>query len=89
MRLADDKEQERLGGVKERLLPAIRSELEAENATAVELLCLMAHTTGMLLAMQDQRTVTASQALSWVENNIEAGNREAVEQLLDAGAGTA
>lgn len=77
--------QKRLMGVRARLMAAISDELDAGRITAAELLSLLAHTTGACIAWQDQRRLTPDQAMEMVATNIEAGNREAMAEILSAG----
>ena len=60
-----------------------------DQLTASEMLALAAHLTGQLVAMQDQRAMTPSQAMEIVAANIEQGNREVIDGLLDSTGGTA
>lgn len=87
MRKATKSEQDRLMAVKNRILSGIKDELAAGEISNVEILALMAQVTGMVIAMQDQRTMTPDQAMDLVARNIEAGNASAVEQLFQAPAG--
>lgn len=48
----------------------------AGNLSAAEILALMSNVIGKLIAMQDQRTMTAERAMMIVGDNIEEGNRE-------------
>ena len=68
--------------VKERLLNSMKHEMMSGEISKAECLCLFAHVTGMLIAMQDQREVTPEQAMDMVGKNIEAGNASAIEQML-------
>ncbi len=89
MRKSTDEEQERIFTVKAKLLNGIKEEIEAGSVTKPELLCLMAHITGMLIAMQDQRTMTPKHAMELVTANIQQGNFSAIEQLLGETKGSA
>jgi hypothetical protein len=53
--------------------------LDAQDAMA-----LTAQMVGMLLAGQDQRTITVERALAVIHANIELGNATAVKMLHDA-----
>jgi hypothetical protein len=59
-------------------------ELEAE-----ELLAITAHFLGQLIACQDQRKFTTKIIMDLVSENIEQGNREAVEKLSNEIGGNA
>lgn len=89
MRKFNVEEQNRVMAVKANLMDGIRSELEDGSVTKQELLCLMAHVTGTLIAMQDQRTMTPEQAMELVSINIQQGNLSAIEQLLGETKGSA
>ena len=54
-----------------------------DQLTAAEMLALAAHLTGQLVALQDQRAMTPSQAMEIVAANIEQGNQEVIDGLLD------
>jgi hypothetical protein len=53
----------------------------ADKISALELLAIAANMVGKLIAMQDQRTVTPSQAMEIVVKNIEYGNQQLMERL--------
>lgn len=53
-----------------------------ENLTVEEMLAVASKLVGRLVAMQDQRTMTSEKAMALIERNIEAGNRDMVEQLM-------
>lgn len=59
----------------------------ADKMTALELLAVAANMLGKLVAMQDQRRITPSQAMEVVGTNIEAGNAQIIEQLASASSG--
>lgn len=80
LREATDKEQARLMAVKTRLLESVKDEMLSGEITKAEFLCLFAHITGMLIAMQDQRTMMWQEAMDIVAENIRAGNASAIEQ---------
>lgn len=56
---------------------------------AAELLAITAHLVGQLVAMQDQRVMTSEMAMQLIGQNIEQGNREVVQNLLNAPGGHA
>lgn len=74
---------------------AFRKALEAavaehgKSLDAMELLALLAHLVGQVIALQDQRTVTPRMAMEVVESNIELGNRDVVDRLVHQTGGTA
>jgi hypothetical protein len=51
---------------------------------AEEILALVAQLVGNLIAVQDQRRYSSKQIVDLVWNNIEIGNKVAVEGLLDS-----
>ena len=77
--------EKRLKQVRNRLMKAVRTELQRGEISSTELLAVMAHTTGGCVAMQDQRTMTPEMAMQIVSKNLEAGNREAMAETLSAG----
>lgn len=56
---------------------------------ADEILAVVAVLVGQLMALQDQRRFTAAQVVALVEENIMAGNRLAVADLMNNTAGSA
>ena len=50
-----------------------------------EMLAVAAYFVGQLLALQDQRKLTASMAMEIVAQNIEAGNQNAIAEVASAG----
>lgn len=54
----------------------------ADKVDAEGLLAIASNMVGKLIAMQDQRTMSQDRAMATVAENIEAGNREMMEQLL-------
>jgi len=65
---------------------AIRAHGAALDAT--EILAVLAHCLGQVIALQDQRRYTPDQVMQVVQANIEQGNKEVVDNLL-ATKGTA
>lgn len=57
---------------------------EATDMPAEEILALLSYTVGQLIAFQDQRRFTPDMAMAIVQANIEAGNRQAMEGVLQA-----
>lgn len=53
----------------------------SENLSGAEMLALAAQTTGKILAMQDQRSMTPEQAMQMVMDNMMAGNHQAMVEL--------
>jgi hypothetical protein len=56
---------------------------------ADELLAICSHFVGQLIALQDQRVMTPAMAMDLVASNIEQGNGEAINGLLNETGGTA
>ena len=54
----------------------------ADVLDAVELLAIGANMLGKLLALQDQRVRTAEQYMEIVSQNLEIGNKQAIEQIM-------
>jgi len=63
-----------------RLLSVLKT--DGADLPADEILAVVAHLTGQLVAMQDQRRFTPDAVMTLVSQNIEAGNRHAIEFLL-------
>ncbi|MGE0408736.1 MAG: hypothetical protein AB7P23_05670 [Amphiplicatus sp.] len=53
-----------------------------DEMKAEELLAIAAHFVGQLVALQDQRTMTSARAMQIVAHNIEVGNAEIIDSLL-------
>lgn len=60
-----------------------------EKLSDQEILALMSQFVGMLIALQDQRILTPSQAMEIVASNIEIGNRLVIEDLMRGKGGSA
>ena len=56
----------------------------ADKLSALELLAVAANMLGKLLALQDQRKVTPTQAMEIVAQNIERGNQQALAQVMQS-----
>jgi len=72
----------RLYAARARFVAAAEAELTAQEVTAAELLAILAHTVGACIALQNNPEMTPQIAFDLVLNNIHAGNREAVVNLL-------
>lgn len=71
-------------GAKDAMMAAIRP--YADELGAQGMLAVVAQVTGMLIALQDCRTVTSDAVMTMVRANIESGNQLAVAQVIaDAG----
>ena len=53
----------------------------ASKLTSLELLAVAANMLGKLIALQDQRTISPSQAMEIVGQNIEHGNKQVLDEL--------
>ncbi|MEL6959822.1 MAG: hypothetical protein AAGL89_12810 [Pseudomonadota bacterium] len=82
MRQSTRSEVKRIAKAKKRLLGAVQSELMRQDITALELLAVIAHTTGACIAYQDRNTVKDDQALELVWENIRQGNAEALAEVM-------
>ena len=54
----------------------------ASELSSLQLLAIAGNMVGKLIAMQDQRSITAEQALEIVFQNLQAGNRQILDQIL-------
>lgn len=55
---------------------------KAGHLDAVEFLAVAANMLGKIIALQDQRTMTRDTVMAIVASNLEAGNQQAVDQLM-------
>lgn len=55
-----------------------------DKLSALELLAVAANMIGKLVAMQDQRTTTPNQAMEVVAQNLEQGNMQALEEVMNS-----
>lgn len=62
---------------------------EAADMPADEILAVVSLLVGQLIAMQDQRRFTSDAVMKLVSANIEAGNRQAIVDLMNADGGSA
>lgn len=85
--MIDPERRERLEAVQARIMGAVRDELVNGECTPAELLAVMAYSTGGCMAFQDQRKMTAEQAMALIQKNMEAGNKSAVQQILGGATG--
>lgn len=54
------------------------------NLNPVEILAIAANMIGKLIALQDQRVVTPAMAMEIVANNIEYGNKQIIDSVLQS-----
>lgn len=73
--------------LREKLLAVIQAEAAAMRAE--DILALVAHLLGQVVAMQDQRRFTSETVMQLVVENMETGNRSVVDDLLTKTGGTA
>jgi hypothetical protein len=72
---------------REALIAAVRT--QGATLDVSEVLAVLSHLVGQVIALQDQRTVTPEMAMELVSSNMERGNQEAVDSLLYAPGGHA
>ncbi len=77
----DKVKEKRIEAARNRILEAANKEIKKGEMTSMEILAVMAYSTGSCIALQDQRKVTPELALEIVAKNIEAGNRVAIQEL--------
>jgi hypothetical protein len=71
-------------------LVALIQRLTAQhNLSSVELLAVAANMLGKIVALQDQRTITADEAMDIVIANLQIGNDQAIKNLALKVAGSA
>lgn len=56
----------------------------AGHLDSSEMLALASHAVGQILALQDQRTMTNDRAMEIVASNIEVGNSEVIDNLMNS-----
>ena len=56
----------------------------ASKLTPLELLAIASNMLGKLIALQDQRTTSQSMAMEVVTQNIEHGNKQVLDQLIQS-----
>jgi len=52
--------------------------------SSLELLAIASNAVGKIIALQDQRKVTSEMAMTIVGKNIEIGNAQAIEQVMNS-----
>lgn len=62
---------------------------EAADLTGEEILALLSYSVGQCIAVQDQRSMTPSQAMEIVSANISQGNADAIAATFGNTRGTA
>lgn len=86
-RLATDEEQERIDKLKDRIGESISNAIEFDEISPLELLCLMAHLTGIVIALQEPGRLSKDEIMAIIAKNIESGNHSAMEQLIESQGG--
>ena len=61
----------------------------SQSVTAIELLAIASNMVGKLIALQDQRVISSDMAMEIVVKNIEHGNQEVLQSLMNNTAGSA
>ena len=56
----------------------------ANELSSLQLLAIAGNMVGKLIAMQDQRSITAEQALEVVFYNLQAGNKQILDQIMQS-----
>ncbi len=56
----------------------------ANELSSLQLLAIAGNMVGKLIAMQDQRSISAEQALEVVFHNLQAGNKQILDQLMQS-----
>ena len=64
-------------------------EKHAGKLTSLEMLAIASNMVGKIVALQDQRYVTAQKAMDVVAENIQNGNKQVLDALINAKGGTA
>ncbi len=63
--------------------------VHAANLDAADILAVLSHLVGQVIALQDHRTLTAEMAMELVATNIQTGNAQMMDPLLGPAGGTA
>lgn len=56
----------------------------AGKLDAADMLALASHAVGQIVALQDQRTMTSERAMQIVARNVEIGNAEVIENVMNS-----
>ena len=86
--VTNDAENDRIIRVISRQMQCIENELTSGEINAVEALCVMAYVTGMVIALQDQGSVSPEQAMDLVARYLADGNAYAVGRMSENPVGT-
>lgn len=82
---ASPERERRLAAAKNEIAAFMKGKCDELGLTADEVLAMTAFMTGVAIANQDQRRMTPTMAIELVQQNIEAGNAAAMQELLSAG----
>lgn len=77
--------EERLLNARQRIMREIEKEIARADVTAAELLAIMAHATGSVLAHQNSREMSPKLGMDLILENMKRGNAETVATLLAKG----
>jgi hypothetical protein len=69
--------------LRDELLALMRTKMK--EMPAEEILAVLSYTVGQLIALQDQRRFTSAAILDLVAENMEAGNWQAISEVISAG----
>lgn len=73
--------KERAKAFQDHLLAVMQEELGKRDLPKEDMLAALAYLVGRVIAMQDQRKMTAAQAIQLVQDNIELGNADQIAAL--------
>lgn len=66
--------------VRDEMIALMRAKMA--DVDPAEMLAVVSYTVGQLLALQDQRKMTPAMGLQIISDNIEAGNAQAIKEVL-------
>lgn len=62
----------------------LKKHADEHGLSSLEMLAIASNLVGKLVALQDQRTVTPAVAMKVVTMNLEEGNRQAIEAVMQS-----
>lgn len=65
----------------EAFFQAIIKEIKKAELSNIDMVCVVSNLLGKLMAYQDQRQYTSEQLIKIVQENIELGNKQAIDEL--------
>lgn len=68
----------------EALYQALLSVIKSTDLDAIEILAITSNIVGKTIAFQDQRKYTSDQIMSIVRKNIEEGNKQMIDTLMNS-----